>query len=225
MFFLDFFFFLLSFFPSFSLSLSLNSENKTISNPKQHQHGHQGDFIVLGRTGSSAAASGWVIRVNKPTAPGFPCTYTPLISGIVPWAGTRGIFFPFSFFSPCPRCFRVFNDGKCSLSLRSLSFMKTRTKTHTKTFKKMASAPRPSPTCSTASATAPSSPSSSSRTAPPPSSRSWPSPASRDPGTSPLPPETSCTPSRVGARTPTRSTSTPTSTRRRCRRRSRRRAR
>ena len=53
---------------------------------------------MLGRSGASATAtSGWVIRVNKPTAPGFPCSYTKLLSGIAPWAGERDHFNLFFF--------------------------------------------------------------------------------------------------------------------------------
>ena len=53
---------------------------------------------MLGRSGASATAtSGWVIRVNKPTAPGFPCSYTKLLSGIAPWAGERYHFNLFFF--------------------------------------------------------------------------------------------------------------------------------
>ena len=83
----------------YSLRLVLSHSPKHRDPPtKFKKKNSQGDFIVLGRTGSSAAASGWVIRVNKPTAPGFPCTYTPLLTGIVPWAGERS-FCPF--FSCC----------------------------------------------------------------------------------------------------------------------------
>jgi len=59
---------------------------------------------VLGRSGASATAtSGWVIRVNKPTALGFPCSYTKLLSGIAPWAGERDHSNLFFFrFCSCP---------------------------------------------------------------------------------------------------------------------------
>lgn len=68
---------------------------------------------MLGRTGSSAAASGWVIRVNKPTAPGFPCQYTTLLTGIVPWAGERKVFCFSSFFFSFPALWK--NKSKLTL--------------------------------------------------------------------------------------------------------------
>ena len=178
----------------------------------------QGDFIVLGRSGASATAtSGWVIRVNKPTAPGFPCSYTKLLSGIAPWAGERDHFNLF-FFRFCSFPFPLRRSSRRRSSRMPSPFFPT-------VKKKQASARRPSPTSCTALAMAQSSPSSCSPTAPPASSRSWLSRASRAPETSRLRPETWSTPCRGPGRTPTRFLSTGASTRPRSRPPSRRRAR
>jgi hypothetical protein len=42
---------------------------------------------VLGRTGSTSSTSGWIIRIPAGQAPGAPCAYELVQTGIVPYAG------------------------------------------------------------------------------------------------------------------------------------------